>query len=54
MIMMIKIMRKIKVILKNIYYNKQKTSIIRINKTLITDKTLTREERKINTYLFKR
>ena len=50
MITMMKIMYKIKIIIKKIIKKNKQTNTIRANKTLITDKTLTGEERK-NTYL---
>ena len=50
MITMMKIMYKIKIIIKKIIKKNKQTNTITANKTLITDKTLTGEERK-KTYL---
>ena len=49
MLTMMKIMLKIKI--KKLFKKKQKTNAMTTNKTLITDKTLTGEERKKGTYL---
>ena len=46
MITMMKIMYKIKIIIKKIIKKNKQTNTITANKTLITDKTLTGEERK--------